>query len=39
LVAAVKNLQDNWEKNLTEPMARLNEALALAENVEPRSPR
>jgi hypothetical protein len=33
LVAAAKNLHENWEKNLTAPMARLNEALALAENV------
>ena len=33
LVAAVKHLQQNWEKNLTEPMARLNEALLLAEGV------
>ena len=36
LVAAVKHLQQSWGKNLTEPMARLNEALALAENVRPR---
>ena len=34
LVAAIKNLQDNWEKNLTEPMARLNQALARAETIE-----
>jgi hypothetical protein len=33
LVAAAKNLQENWERNLTEPMARLNEALARAEEV------
>lgn len=33
LVAAAKNLQQNWEKNLTGSMARLNKALALAENV------
>lgn len=34
LVAAVKNLQQNWEKNLTEPMARLNKALATAESID-----
>lgn len=34
LVAAAKNLQQNWEKNLTEPMARLNQALVLAESVD-----
>jgi hypothetical protein len=33
LVAAARNLQQNWEKNLTDPMARLNAALARAENV------
>ena len=33
LVAAVKHLQANWEKNLTEPMARLNQALAKAETI------
>lgn len=33
LIAAARNLQENWEKNLTGPMARLNEALALAEEV------
>ena len=32
LVAAAKHLQQNWGKNLTEPMARLNEALAKAEH-------
>lgn len=35
LLAAAKNLRDNWERNLTEPMARLNEAIELAEEVEP----
>jgi hypothetical protein len=35
LVAAAKNVQENWSKNLTEPMARLNKAIALAENVNP----
>jgi hypothetical protein len=35
LVAAVKGLQENWEKNLTKPMARLNQALAKAHNVKP----
>jgi hypothetical protein len=35
LVAAAKHLQQNWEKNLTEPMARLNQALAKAQNVKP----
>src|SRR5205823_10704370 len=35
LVAAVKHLQQNWEKNLTEPMARLNKALVMAETLHP----
>jgi hypothetical protein len=35
LVAAAKNIQENWSKNLTEPMARLNKAIALAETVSP----
>ncbi len=34
LVAAARNLQQNWEKNLTEPMAKLNLALDKAENVD-----
>jgi len=34
LLAAAKNLQANWEHNLTEPMARLNKALAEAEEVK-----
>ena len=33
LLAAAKNLQANWEHNLTEPMARLNDAIELVENV------
>ena len=33
LLAAAKNLQENWEHNLTEPMARLNEAIERAEHV------
>ena len=33
LVAAVKNLHENWHRNLTGPMDRLNAALARAENV------
>ncbi len=33
LVAAAKHLQQNWGNNLTEPMARLNQALATAEHV------
>jgi hypothetical protein len=33
LVAAAKNFQQNWGKNLTEPMARIDAALAKAENV------
>src|SRR6267154_830113 len=33
LVAAIKNLQENWEHNLTEPMARLNDALDEAEEI------
>lgn len=32
LVAAVKNLRRKWGKNLTKPIARLNQALAQAEN-------
>jgi len=32
LLAAAKNLQENWEHNLTEPMARLNEAIEIAED-------
>jgi hypothetical protein len=38
LVAAAKHLQQKWEKNLTEPMARLNAALAKAEHVSLRKP-
>ena len=34
LVAAIKHLQQNWEKNLTKPMARLNRALDKAERVD-----
>ena len=34
LVAAAKNLQENWEHNLTDPMARLNEAIAIAEEID-----
>ena len=33
LVAAAKHLQQNWENNLTEPMARLNQALVEAETI------
>ena len=33
LVAAVKHLQRNRGKNLTKPMARLNQALAQAETI------
>lgn len=33
LVAAARNLEQSWGKNLTEPMGRLNQALALAENI------
>jgi hypothetical protein len=33
LLAAAKNLRDNWEHNLTEPLATLNEAIELVENV------
>ena len=33
LLAAAKNLRDNWERNLTEPLARLNDAIELAEDV------
>ena len=34
LVAAARNLQQNWEKNLTQPMAKLSRALDRAESVE-----
>jgi len=34
LIAAGKNLQANWERNLTEPMARLAEAIELAEDID-----
>jgi hypothetical protein len=34
LVAAAKHVQENWGKNLTEPMARLNAALAEADNFD-----
>jgi len=37
LLAAAKNLRENWEHNLTEPMARLNEAIAMAENINPKT--
>ncbi|MGH7971354.1 MAG: hypothetical protein ACREIC_21765 [Limisphaerales bacterium] len=33
LLAAAKNLGDNWGHNLTEPMARLTEAIELADEV------
>ncbi len=33
LVAAAKHLQQNWRKNLTEPTARLNQAIAKAETM------
>jgi len=33
LLAAARNLQENWERNLTEPMARLNEAIKIAEDI------
>ena len=36
LLASAKNLQENWEHNLTESMARLNEAIELAEHVNRR---
>jgi hypothetical protein len=35
LVAAAKNIQQNWERNLTGSMAKLDKALALAETVSP----
>jgi hypothetical protein len=34
LVAAAKNLQETWEHNLTESIARLNEAIAIAEDID-----
>ena len=36
LVAAAKNLRENWEHNLTESMGRLSEAIDLAEHVRQR---
>ena len=33
LVAAAKHLQQDWGMNLTEPMTRLNQALATIENI------
>ena len=33
LLAAANNLQENWGHNLTEPMARLNEAIEIAEDI------
>jgi hypothetical protein len=36
LLAAAKDLQHNWEHNLTESIARLNEAIELAEHVRQR---
>jgi len=36
LVAAAKNLQDNWECNLTQPMAGLHEAIEKAEDIAQR---
>jgi hypothetical protein len=33
LVAAAKHLQQNWGNNLTEPMARLNRAIAKVETI------
>lgn len=33
LLVAAKNLRDNWERNLTEPMARLHEAIELADTL------
>ena len=33
LMTAAKNLEQNWNANLTEPMARLHEALVLADDV------
>jgi len=35
LVAAAQHLQQNWEKNLTESMARLRRALVTAETIKP----
>jgi len=33
LLAAARNLQENWDRNLTEPMARLNEAIEIAKDI------
>ncbi len=37
LVAAAKHLQQNWEKNLTQPMARLNQTIAKAGTINRRN--
>jgi len=34
LLTAAKDLQDNWEHNLTKPMARLNETIAMVEKID-----
>jgi hypothetical protein len=39
LVAAAKHLQQNWAKNPTEPMAKLNQPLDKAETVDRRKAR
>jgi hypothetical protein len=36
MAAAAKHLQENWEHNLTESMARLNQAVAMAQDVSSR---
>ncbi len=32
LLAAAENLQNNWEHNLTQPIARLSEAIEIAQD-------
>jgi hypothetical protein len=34
LLAAAKNLNESWGRNLTQPMARLNDAIANADEVD-----
>jgi hypothetical protein len=38
LLAAAEHLQRNWEHNLTEPMARLNEAIETAQDINTTPP-
>jgi len=38
LLAAAEHLQRNWEHNLTEPMARLNEVIKIAQDINTMRP-